>query len=145
VLRRIFEDHSGHIFKTAGDASCVAFSSPSDALAASLAAQRGLHNEVWGETPPKVRVGLHTGEAEERDGDYFGPPLNRAARLMGASEALLEEMGIILQVVELILYDRDVAFVRQQLGEERFNLLRAEGRAMTLDEAAEFALAELRP
>jgi hypothetical protein len=38
--------------------------------------------ETWGETPIRVRMGLHCGEAEEREGDYFGPPLNRAARLM---------------------------------------------------------------
>jgi non-specific serine/threonine protein kinase len=62
----------------------------------------------------------------------------RAARLMGASEALLEEIGVLIQLVEQILYDRDVTFVRGQLGDERFNLLRAEG------EAEDYALAELR-
>jgi len=47
-----------------------------------MAVQFVLLQEEWGETGPlKVRMGLHTGEAEERDGDYFGQRLNRAARL----------------------------------------------------------------
>ena len=56
---------------------------PADALAAALAAQRALHAEAWGETGPlRVRMALHTGAAELRDGDYFGPPLNRVARIL---------------------------------------------------------------
>ena len=55
-------------------------------VAAAVEAQRALLGEPW---PPglelRVRMGLHTGEADERDGDYFGPPLNRAARLMTAA------------------------------------------------------------
>jgi len=84
LLRKIFESHSGHVFKTVGDAFCVAFASPSDALTASLEAQRALQTESWGETPIKVRMALHTGEVEARDGDYFGQPLNRVARLLAA-------------------------------------------------------------
>ncbi len=84
LLRSIFESHHGHVFKTIGDAFCVAFVSPSDALNASLEAQRVLQTESWGETPLKVRMALHTGEAQQRDGDYFGQPLNRVARLMSA-------------------------------------------------------------
>lgn len=84
LLRSIFESRQGYVFKTVGDAFCVAFTSPSDALQAALEAQRALFLETWGETPIRVRMGLHCGEAEERDGDYFGPPLNRAARLMSA-------------------------------------------------------------
>jgi class 3 adenylate cyclase len=53
--------------------------------AAVLAAQRALQKEAWGEVGPlRVRMGLHTGEAVQRDGDYFAPALNRAARLMAA-------------------------------------------------------------
>ena len=85
LLRQAIEAHHGFIFKTMGDAFCAAFASPSDALSAAIAAQRALHAEPWGETGPlRVRVALHTGTAEERDGDYFGPPLNRVARLLSA-------------------------------------------------------------
>ena len=39
--------------------------------------------EPWPEsTPIKVRMALHTGAAESQDGDYFGPPVNRVARLL---------------------------------------------------------------
>jgi class 3 adenylate cyclase len=52
-------------------------------VAAALAAQRGLPGSGWPEEISlKVRMGLHTGEADERDRDYFGPEVNRAARLM---------------------------------------------------------------
>ena len=66
----------------------------------------------------------------------------RAARLMGASEALLESMGVKLQPNEQRLYDQGVAMVREQLGDETFNALRAEGQAMTLDQAIEYALSQ---
>ena len=56
-----------------------------DALAAAVEAQRGLTEESWPEPVVlRVRMGLHTGTADERGGDYFGPPVNRAARLMTA-------------------------------------------------------------
>src|SRR6266511_4124391 len=62
---------------------CAAFARAPDALAAAISAQRALHNENWGPINAlRVRMALHTGVAEERNGDYFGPPLNRADRLM---------------------------------------------------------------
>jgi predicted ATPase/class 3 adenylate cyclase len=83
ILRRVIESHGGHVFKTIGDAFCAAFATAPDALGAALAAQRALHAEVWGEVEPlRVRVALHAGAAEQREGDYFGPPLNRVARLL---------------------------------------------------------------
>ena len=59
---------------------------PADAIGAAVDAQRALLAERWPDPVDlRVRMGLHTGEAQERDGDYFGPPLNLAARLMGAA------------------------------------------------------------
>jgi predicted ATPase/class 3 adenylate cyclase len=85
LLRQAIAQHGGYVFKTIGDAFCAAFPTAPDALAAALAAQVTLAAEPWGlPTPLRVRMGLHTGSAEERDGDYFGPPLNRVARLMAA-------------------------------------------------------------
>ena len=66
----------GSLFKRTGDGICAAFSSPSAAVEAAVTAQRSL------ELP--VRMGIATGEAEARDGDYFGAVLNRAARVMAA-------------------------------------------------------------
>jgi predicted ATPase/class 3 adenylate cyclase len=84
ILRQTIETNNGSIFKTVGDEFCAAFRSAPDALGAALAVQRALHAEEWGKTPIRVRMALHTGTAETRDGDYFGPPLNRVARLLAA-------------------------------------------------------------
>jgi predicted ATPase/class 3 adenylate cyclase len=84
MLRQAIERHHGNVFKTVGDAFCAAFANASDALSAALEAQRALHTEAWGEAVIKVRMGIHSGAAELRDNDYFGPPLNRVARLMSA-------------------------------------------------------------
>src|SRR3712207_3369184 len=78
ILREAIERHNGHIFKTVGDAFHAAFSRPEDALTAAVDSQRALASAGWVST---VRMALHTGTADERDGDYFGPPLNRIARL----------------------------------------------------------------
>src|ERR1700684_596243 len=76
VLRKTIEEHGGWLFKHTGDGVCAAFASPVSAVDAAVAAQRAL------ELP--VRMGLATGQAELREGDYFGAVLNRAARVMAA-------------------------------------------------------------
>ncbi len=76
VLRTAIEAHDGWLFKHTGDGVCAAFASPRCAVDAAVTAQRAL------ELP--VRMGLATGEAELREGDYFGTVLNRAARVMAA-------------------------------------------------------------
>jgi class 3 adenylate cyclase len=76
VLRTAIESHGGYWFSHTGDGVVAAFTSPKSAVDAAIAAQQTL------ELP--VRMGLATGEAELRDGDYFGTVLNRAARVMAA-------------------------------------------------------------
>jgi hypothetical protein len=86
LLRLVIEEHGGYVFKTVGDAFCSAFPTAPDALEAALESQRLLLKERWGESGPlRVRMALHMGAAEERDGDYFGPPVNRVARLLSAA------------------------------------------------------------
>ena len=83
ILRARIEACGGTVFKTVGDAFCAAFATAPAAVAAALAIQRALTTEPWaGAGPGAVRIALHTGAADERDGDYFGPPLNRVARLL---------------------------------------------------------------
>jgi predicted ATPase/class 3 adenylate cyclase/DNA-binding CsgD family transcriptional regulator len=83
ILRQTIAAHSGVVFKSGGDGVFAAFTRAPDALAASVAIQHALQTETWDVIGPlRVRIVLHTGVAEERDGDYFGPPLNRAARLL---------------------------------------------------------------
>ncbi|MFN0147802.1 MAG: adenylate/guanylate cyclase domain-containing protein, partial [Dehalococcoidia bacterium] len=76
TLRAAIEAHGGWLFKHTGDGVLAAFSSPNGAVQAAIEAQRTL------DLP--VRMGIATGEAELRGDDYFGPTLNRAARVMAA-------------------------------------------------------------
>jgi class 3 adenylate cyclase len=86
ILRSAIEGASGYVFKTVGDAFCAAFWTPRAAISAVLTAQRELASETWPTSRPiLVRMGLHTGACEERDRDYFGPVVNRAARLEAAA------------------------------------------------------------
>jgi len=83
LLRTAIEVHGGYVFKTVGDAFCAAFSRASDALAAAAGAQRALADEDWSALGRlTVRMALHSGTTDERDGDYFGPTVNRVARLL---------------------------------------------------------------
>ena len=95
LLRQSIGELGGHIFKTGGDSFYAVFSSAPDALAAALASQKSLHREPWPSGASiKVRMALNTGTPELRDGDFFGVPLNRVARLMAAAhggQTLLSE------------------------------------------------------
>jgi class 3 adenylate cyclase len=74
LLRAAIEDNQGHVIKTTGDGLHAVFDSASDGTAAVVAGQRALRAEAWGATGPlQVRMALHTGEAESRAGDYYGP------------------------------------------------------------------------
>jgi non-specific serine/threonine protein kinase len=66
----------------------------------------------------------------------------RAARLLGAGEALLEAMGVGLQPADKLEVDRYQAAVREQLDEATFEAARAAGRAMSLEEAVAYVLGE---
>jgi len=81
LVRQCIERHGGHVVKTTGDGFHAAFGDPLDAVEAAAAAQKELHDEPWPEAQIRVRMAVHTGAAELRDGDYYGPTVNRAARL----------------------------------------------------------------
>ena len=86
LLRLAIEGSGGYVFKTFGDAFCAAFPSAKEAVQAAGQAQRAIAAEQWPkEAVLRVRMALHTGECEERDGDYFGPALNRVARLLAVA------------------------------------------------------------
>jgi predicted ATPase/class 3 adenylate cyclase len=93
MLREVVETHRGTVFKTVGDAVCAAFLRPEDALGAALEAQRRLSGHPWPAPIERLRVrmAIHTGSAVESEGDYFGPTVNRVARLMsiGHGEQIL--------------------------------------------------------
>jgi class 3 adenylate cyclase len=81
LLRTAINAHGGHVFSTGGDGLAAVFARSADAMAAASQAQAALTAEEWPQDAPvRARMAVHTGEAIERDGDYFGPALNRAAR-----------------------------------------------------------------
>jgi len=86
LLRDAIEARDGYVVKTTGDGFHAAFGTADAGVIAAVEAQRALDDEAWPvPVPLLVRMGLHTGVASSRDGDYFGSSLNRAARLMGVA------------------------------------------------------------
>ncbi len=83
LMRATLEARGAYVFKTVGDAFCAAFATASDAIAAALDAQRALAAADFSAVEGiRARMALHSGSAAERDGDYFGPTVNRVARLL---------------------------------------------------------------
>jgi predicted ATPase/class 3 adenylate cyclase len=120
ILKNTVGERDGYVFKTVGDAFCCAFSIATDALEAALEAQRALLTEEgWPEQtgPLRVRMALHTGAAEERDGDYFGPPVNRVARLLSAAHG--GQVLLSLTTQELVRDRLPARAALRDLGEHR--------------------------
>jgi class 3 adenylate cyclase len=87
LLRRVVHAHHGTVVDTWGDASFIAFPEAGAALAACHAAQRALAAERWpaAHARPRVRIGLHSGHAQPRGGEYASPEVHRAARIAAAA------------------------------------------------------------
>ena len=81
LIREAIAIHGGCEFGTAGDAFFVAFADAASAMRCAGAAQ--LAHGARG--PLRVRIGVHTGHPELRDGDYLGMDVHRVARLMSAA------------------------------------------------------------
>src|SRR5918911_4592021 len=87
LIESLVGKHQGVVVRPRGegDSRFAVFPRASDAVAAAAAIQQALHEEPWpAETPLRVRIALHTGQADLRDGDYYGSDVNRAARLRAA-------------------------------------------------------------
>ncbi len=105
LLHDAVESRDGFVFASAGDGIAAAFWRAGDALAAALEIQAALDREPWPDVLElKVRLGLHTGEAVERDGDYVGTSVNRAARVMQAAHG---GQTVLSDVTAGILGDRE--------------------------------------
>lgn len=84
IVEQVVTSRGGRLIKTRGegDATFSVFDRPSAAAAAAIELQEAIGHEAWQLADPmRIRVALHTGEVEFRDGDYFGRAVNRAARL----------------------------------------------------------------
>ena len=98
--------HAGRLLKTKGegDATVTVFRRASDAVGAAVELQKTLGVTTWpGELELRVRIALHTGEAQERAGDYFGPALNRVARLRALTRG---GVTVVSQATAEIVHDR---------------------------------------
>lgn len=132
LMRAVIEQHRGRVVKTTGDGFHAAFESPSDGVAAALAGQQRIAAEPWPTAtgPLKVRMGLHTGEGQEREHDYYGLDVNLAARIMGlgyGGQILLSEATAAL-VKKTLPPDCTVA----DLGEHRLKGIAAAERIFQL-------------
>jgi predicted ATPase/class 3 adenylate cyclase len=118
ILRDAIAGQDGHVVKSTGDGIHAVFADAAGAVKAAVAAQLALVSESWGSTGPlRVRMGVHTGRAEQRGGDYFGTALNRAARLMSVAHG--GQIVVSLATEELVrdVISEECGFV--DLGEHR--------------------------
>lgn len=107
-----------------GDSTFSVFGRATDAINAAYVAQRSLTAEHWNEdTPVLVRMAVHTGEAVERDGDYFGPAVNRAARLRSLAHG--GQVLVSRATAELVVDHLDADVRLMEMGEQQ---LRGMGR-----------------
>lgn len=122
ILREIFARFSGYVFKTVGDAFCAAFASPKAAIQAAVLIQKTLAGTTWPEVGHlQLRIGVHTGPAELREGDYFGGTVNRCARIESAAhggQILLSKI-----VMDLLADDAPVGLGFKPLGKHRLRSL----------------------
>jgi predicted ATPase/class 3 adenylate cyclase len=131
VLRGAVAAAGGLVVKATGDGLHAVFGSAEVAVAAGAAAQRALVAERWEETGPlRVRMGVHTGEAELRDGDYFGPALNRAARLMALGHG--GQVLVSNVTAELVEHELRAGVQLLDLGEHRLRDLSRPERVFQL-------------
>ena len=101
LLGEAIRGHGGVIFSKGGDGFAAVFARAGDAVLATVSAQMAFEAQAWpNPLMLRVRMGLHTGEAEERDGNYFGPVVNRAARLMSSADG--GHVVLSLSTVEIV-------------------------------------------
>src|SRR3954451_11202827 len=104
LVRAAVVRNGGHVFKTVGDAFCVVFADAADAARAAVDVQRCLATERWPTAALiRVRIALHSGACDERDGDYFGPTVNRVARLLALAHG---GQTVVSGVAAALLSDR---------------------------------------
>jgi len=142
LVRSAIEEAGGYVFKTIGDAFCASFWTAESGVAAALAAQRALSRPDWPTRRPlRVRMGLHTGACEEREGDYFGPVVNRVARL----EAVAHGGQVVLSgaTAELVAQSLADGISLRDLGLHRLKDLGRAEHVFQLD--APFLAAEFPP
>jgi len=115
LVKDAIATHGGEIFKTTGDGFYAAFLRPSNALSAAVTAQQALAAHDWSSVGGlTVRMSVHVGTAERRDGDYFGPAANRVSRLLALGHG--GQILITSSAAELIVAERESRYTLGLLG-----------------------------
>src|ERR671936_1457162 len=131
LLRAAFGEHDGREVHTEGDGFFVAFARASDAIAAAVSAQRSLASRRWPEgVDVRVRMGVHTGEAEVRQDDYVGLDVHRAARICAAGHG--GQVVISGSTCELVADELPPGIALRDLGEHRLKDLERPERLFQL-------------
>jgi predicted ATPase/class 3 adenylate cyclase len=131
IVRHAIEGKGGYVFATGGDGFAAAFDTAGAAVESAIDAQLQLASEPWDERASlRVRMGIHTGEADQRDGDYFGTAVNRTARLM----ALAHGGQVLVSRTTVEILGTDVAVL--DLGEHRLRDLTQPERVFQLCDTA---------
>jgi len=131
ILKSAIESNNGYVFQIIGDAFCASFHTAGEALRAAAQAQTDFHNEDWGATPVKVRMGINTGTAEsnndtDNSGGYKGyTTMARVQRIMSAGHG--GQVLISLATEELVRDDLPENVSLRDMGECRLkDLIRPE-------------------
>jgi predicted ATPase/class 3 adenylate cyclase len=131
ILRDAVGAQGGYVVKTTGDGVFAAFSAAYAALRAAIEAQVAMSAESWGDVGTlRVRMGVHTGSAELREGDYHGPDVNCAARLMAAAHG--SQVVVSLSSRELVRRALPVGAELVDLGEHHLRDLAQPERVFQL-------------
>jgi predicted ATPase/DNA-binding SARP family transcriptional activator len=126
LVKTTTERHGGHVFATGGDSVGVAFNRTGDAALWATELQAAMASEPWPDgIELKLRIGMHTGEAEEHEGGYYGPAVNLAARLAAAGHG---GQTLLSATAANILGDADVRVLGsyhldEVVGEQRISQL----------------------
>jgi len=132
ILRDAIAGYDGHIVKTTGDGVHAAFADARDAVNAARDAQLALGTEAWETVGPlRVRMGIHTGPAELRAGDYYGTAVNRAARLMSIANG--GQVVVSFTTEELLRDETPDEWSLRDLGEHTLRDLARPERVFQLD------------
>jgi predicted ATPase/class 3 adenylate cyclase len=132
LLRKLVESHDGRVFKHSGDGAFCVFGMATDALAAAADAQRRFGEVAYPDIGPlRLRMAIHTGEVEEREGDFFGQALNRTARLLSVAHGGQVVVSLVAQRIAGSHLPVGVAL--RDLGEHRLRDLAGSERIYQLD------------
>ncbi len=136
IISEAVERFGGYVMKTEGDAFKIVFSDPSAAAKCAIVAQAALHRYPWPADVGKlmVRMALHTGDPIVHDRDYFGPPVNRTARILSTVHG--GQIMISEETLTRIEYRMDPGTRFLDLGFHRLKDLDAEARLFQLEHPA---------